>query len=542
MNIKKQFIGDTMWITLSLIGIMHALAFFVRDTGFELPLFIVFGVFTLILTWRSPINGLLIAFAEIFVGGHGHLLDVELFGFSLSIRMLIFVIVMAVWLYKVLPLPKGEVEGVAFRFNWMRDVPWLVLITAIALGTFIGFIQNDLLAAFDDINGYVVIGYLLPILTIKWGQTQKRQLLQVLFASVLWIVGFTIALAYAFTHIDGDNLHNLYTFVRDSRLAEVTLQVVGAEPSLLNSSLLKYGLAIEGDYWYRIFMPAQTVVMVGVLVAYSAMMYLWRKSKMPWFIGLVFGFSIMTMFLSLSRSFILGIIAGGLMLFVSAWFFGRAKVWIVTRTFNSVIISIVGFLVIIMIVQIPIPERPDLSDAAFFETSSETGRSEAVVSRWNLLEPMMEEIVASPILGSGFGETVTYESEDPRVLEQEDGGAYTTYRFEWGWHDIWLKMGLLGLAGFAWYIMSLLRVGWFTAQSRGYKWLVMGMVAGIVGIFVTHTFSPYLNHPIGLSLMLFVLPFIDWEGFVKKRRSGIEEVQKKKIIKQPVPIATSNMK
>jgi len=533
MNIKKQFIGDAMWITLSLIGIMNALAFFVRDTGFELPLFIAFGILTLILTWRSQLNGLLIAFAEIFVGGHGHLLDIDLFGFSLSIRMLIFAIVMAVWLYKILPLPKGEIEGVAVRFLAIRDLPWAILILAVIIGTLIGFLQNNPSAVFDDMNGYVVIGYLLPMLTIRWDQKKKRQLLQVLFASILWIVGLTVALAYAFTHIDGDNLHNLYTFVRDSRLAEVTLQVIGSDSGLLSR--------FEGDYWYRIFMPAQTIVMSGLLLMFSAMVYLWRKSKAPWFVWCIFGLSVMTILLSLSRSFILGTIAGALILFVTAWFFGKGKLWIPKRTIVSIIVSIVGLFVIIGIVQVPIPERPDLSDAAFFETSSETSRSEAVVSRWNLLDPMMDEIWESPILGSGFGKTVTYSSEDPRIISELGDSQYTTYRFEWGWQDIWLKMGLLGLLGFGWYFVSLLRAGWFTMQSKGHKWIVAGLIASIIALFVTHTFSPYLNHPIGLGLMLFIIPFIDWEGFSQKCKEANVEVRKKKLIKQPTTVVASNI-
>ncbi|MDP2631336.1 MAG: hypothetical protein Q8P30_01035, partial [Candidatus Uhrbacteria bacterium] len=34
--------------------------------------------------------------------------------------------------------------------------------------------------------------------------------------------------------------------------------------------------------------------------------------------------------------------------------------------------------------------------------------------------------------------------------------------------------------------------------------------------FVVHIFSPYLNHPIGLITMLFVLPFLDFEGLTLK--------------------------
>lgn len=541
MNMKKQFVGDAMWVTLSLIGIMHALAFFVRDTQLEIVLLICFGLLTVFLAWKSMLHGLLIAFAEIFVGGHGHLLDVDVFGFSLSLRMLIFGIVMVIWFIKYLWRARRTEELIDFKLNAVRDVPWMIIILAVALGTFIGFVQNNPGSAFDDMNGYVSIGYLLPMLTLVWSHENKRVLLQVLFASMIWIIGFTAILGYAFTHINGDILHNLYTFVRDARLVEVTLQVIDNKGGLLDLILVKFGLANAGDYWYRIFMPAQTVVMFGLLLMYAAMTYLWRKSKAPALVWIIFGMSTMTLFFSLSRSFILGATAGALMIFVSAWFFGKGKRWILGRTIGAFVVAALAMSAIWGIVHVPIPARPDLTDAAFFETSAQTGRTEAVVSRWNLLDALMDELTVNPILGSGFGEEVTYNSQDPRIISEQGGDVYSTYRLEWGWHDIWLKMGLLGLVGFGWYFVSLLRVGWLTARSKGHAWLVIGLMAGMIALFVTHIFSPYLNHPIGIGFMLFVLPFIDWDRFGKKQ-VVVKVVGQKKLIKQSVPIMTSHVK
>lgn len=541
MKISKQFIGDAMWITLSVIGITHALAFFVRDTGFELPVFIAFGIFVAIMTWRSQFNGLLIAFAEIFVGGHGHLLDIDVFGFSFSIRMLIFIIVMAIWLIRILPLPKGELEGVALRLIPSRDIPWLLLILAVIIGTIVGFLQNNPSAVFDDMNGYVVIGYLLLILTIEWTQTKRKQLLEVFFASLIWIIGFSIVLAFAFTHLDGKHLHDLYTFVRDSRLAEVTLQVIDNKGSLLEVYATKYDLVSSGDYWYRIFMPSQLVTIFGTLLMYSGMIYLWRKERLPWFVIILFIFSTLTLLLSLSRSFLLGTVVAGISIFISAWWFGSRRFWITQRTVLGILFSIISLLAIYAIVQIPIPTRPDLTDAAFFQTSAQTGREEAVVSRWNLLDAMKEPMLEHPILGSGFGKTVSYNSEDPRILSELGGQEYSTYRFEWGWHDILLKMGLLGLIAFGWYFVSALRAGWYTMNAHGHAWMIAGLVGGIVALFVAHTFSPYLNHPLGIGFMLFVIPFIDWQGWSRKYQRTVKvEEKKKKPISQPIPVTVSS--
>jgi hypothetical protein len=36
----------------------------------------------------------------------------------------------------------------------------------------------------------------------------------------------------------------------------------------------------------------------------------------------------------------------------------------------------------------------------------------------------------------------------------------------------------------------------------------VSLFAGLITLYVTHVFSPYLNHPIGLGYLLFLLPFL----------------------------------
>ncbi|MBU0614006.1 hypothetical protein KJ766_01830, partial [Patescibacteria group bacterium] len=215
---SRQFISNRTWIYLAGIFGMHALAWFIGDNWIALLVLIFIGIATFILTIKNLEDGLLIGVLEIFVGGHGHLFDAEIFGFSLSIRMVIFGAVMLGWLYHF-------IEGnVYFRFSALRDVPWILLVSAVILGSIIGFATNGFVFAFDDMNGYLAIGYILPFITINWTQKSKRELIIALFAGCLWLIIFTLALSYLFTHLDGKSLHELYVFVRDSRLAEITLQ------------------------------------------------------------------------------------------------------------------------------------------------------------------------------------------------------------------------------------------------------------------------------------------------------------------------------
>jgi hypothetical protein len=130
-----------------------------------------------------------------------------------------------------------------------------------------------------------------------------------------------------------------------------------------------------------------------------------------------------------------------------------------------------------------------------------------------MLDPLLAEIKTSAIFGAGFGKTITYQSSDPRVIAETGGGRYTTYRFEWGYLDLLLKMGVLGVASFFVYAWYYARASLYTAKKHGYDWLVYGLLGAVMSLFVINIFTPYLNHPIGLYFLLVAPVFLDFEGF-----------------------------
>ena len=54
----------------------------------------------------------------------------------------------------------------------------------------------------------------------------------------------------------------------------------------------------------------------------------------------------------------------------------------------------------------------------------------AANSRWNLLPILNAAGMEHPLLGSGLGRTVTYITEDPRLLVDNPTGEYTTFAFD----------------------------------------------------------------------------------------------------------------
>ncbi|MFH1631779.1 MAG: O-antigen ligase family protein [bacterium] len=496
--LAKQFIGKWTWWVLGGVAVTHLIAILVRDTSFELPALIAIAILTIAVAWKSLPHGLMIAFAEVFTGGHGHLLDADLFGVSVSIRMIIFVAIMIVWFVRWI---KRDLHP---RVILQRDAPWVVLAVAIAVGVLVGFLNNSPASVFDDANGYVAMLYLLPIISINWTQLLRRDLLQTLAAGAIWLTLSTLTLSFLFTHLDGKALDPVYKFVRDSRLAEITLQVPDATQLFV-------------DYYYRIFLPSQMFIVVMSIIMIAAFLMLWRSQRMPELTALSFALLASAGILSMSRSFLLGFAAASVVLFVFSLRVGKRAVSNVTRrSVTAILLAALGFGIAWSTVAFPFPPNPDISDASFYKTSAEVGREAGVTSRWQLVGPMMEKISESPIIGSGFGTEVAYTSDDPRLREQTGDGVISTYRFEWGYYDVWLKMGALGLIAIALYFITLMRATWFTIQRNGHAWLAAGLGASILALYIINIFSPYMNHPIGIMLMLFALPFIDFEGLARK--------------------------
>ncbi len=495
------------WI-VSAIALVHVVAFFVNDTLFEAIFLLSLSCAVLFLGVLSLEYAIGVAFVELFVGGHGHLLAANVGGFPLSLRMSFFLAVFGAFAFHVLRTKRG----VAFVF-W-RDIGWILLGVGVLFAGVIGFLSNQRGLAFDDANGYIFALYLLPILFVQWTKASLQKFGQLFVGSIVWLGGFTLLLSYLFTHLNGKQTHVLYTFVRDSRLAEVTLQAVSNSSQEVQSGFAAALLGVDG-YWYRIFMQSQIFLIVGLVICITFALFKYRDKWLPgsfvWLASLFAAGSI----LSFSRSFLLGLVASLPVIFVSMFAVpGKRVQTFFSRSVLFACIAFLGVFSVFLSIALPVPPRADIQDAAFYKTASDSGRNLAVSSRWQLLNPMLQEIKKNPVIGSGFGKEVTFISDDPRVRAQNPSGEWTTYRFEWGFLDLWLKMGLLGLLGYSFIFVAFFLVAFYSKRS----WFAWAAFASIVFLFATHFFTPYLNHPLGIGLILFFVPFLDWESIPTPRR------------------------
>ncbi len=496
--ILKQFYDRNTLYGMGALLAVHAAAWFTQHTVWSAIPFAILVIGVCIVTKRSLVWGFALAMLEIFVGGHGHMIDVSLGGVTLGIRQGIFVAVMLGTLYHII------VNHVRPRFVAERDLPFVFLAGAIALGTISGFTRNSFSAAFDDMNGYATLAYLLPLSMIVWTQEAKRVLLWTFALAATWVAASSLALLFAFTHLPVQGIWALYGFVRDARLAEVTL---------LSGPAWLVGLLPNGPWYFRVFEPAQFYVMTFTLVLCSALMFAIKDWRTRWMIALPLTAMLAIDIAGQSRSFWLGLCGATVVLGMIVFTEKNAiKEIMKVEAIGAVAVAVAAVCLWTLVV-FPFPPRPDLTSSPYYKGQEDDTRNLAVSSRWNLLGPMMDKIGEQPLWGSGFGTTVTYVSDDPRIRANNGTGEYTTYRFEWGYQDIWLKMGIPGILAFGFYFLSVLRAVHrsYTAREET-RWLSMGLASGVLALFIAHIFSPYLNHPIGLGFIVFVLPFFAWNN------------------------------
>lgn len=482
--VTNQFFGKPFWTTLALLAGTFVVALLVFSTPALAALALAFaGLATLVVSWKRPELGIMIAFAELFANSHGHLISYSIGGFSLSLRMVIFAAVMLAWVAAV------ATKRARLAINDWRFAIFVPLFASVALGFAVGFGQNETLKAFKDGNAYLYLAYLLPILSVEWDAAKKRLLLQVFAASATWVVVLTLGLLYVFTHFPEWMLGHAYKFIRDTRTGELT--------------------KMAGNI-FRIFLQAQLSVVFALYVVAPFLLLRSVARRAWWQITLIFTALISVVLISLSRSFWIGIIAGDVALLALVWIDAWPGLRAMSRAVGSVALATVfAALLLVGIVLFPLPYRVgrvgDLTDL-FSERTTDLS-DVAISSRWNLLPPLMDEIKSAPLLGAGFGEEVTFKTDDPRARAINPDGTWTTYALEWGWLELWLKMGILGPIAFIALFVGMVR-GLWPYLKGGQSWIGIAFVSSLVMLYATHVFSPYLNHPLGLGMLLLFVPFL----------------------------------
>jgi O-antigen ligase len=477
---REQFFGKEFRLILAALAgtfVVSAVAF---ETPFAAVITLAAGLVALGFTLKRLEWGIAVAFAELFANSNGHLTDTTLGGFVVSMRMAAFAGVMLG--YAILVARRKA----ALPVRDPRLAPFLLLAAAVAIALVLGSRANGFGNAFADGNAYLYAAYVLPILSVRWDAMRQRLLLQTLAAGTVWVTILTLGLVFVFSHVDPAVLGGVYRFVRDTRTAELTMLAPGV---------------------YRVFLQAQ--ISVGFFLTLISPL-LWSKvsRKERWIRVAIFALASAVISISFSRSFWVGLTVAGI---VSLALMVRYMTVPWRQTVSAGVSYATGIVLSFALIAIIILSPPRIAsfgslEGLFAARGTDTADN-AIDSRAKLFTPMLDDIEANPLIGYGFAKTVTFVSDDPRVRAQHPDGLWTTYSFEWGWLDLWLKMGVLGVIAFVWIFAAAVNGLWDGVKGP-HAWLHVGLICSLVMLAVTHAFSPYLNHPLGIGILLFLLPFM----------------------------------
>jgi len=486
--------GYVLLELLSWIGYNYpplSLAFFI----------VVVGAVTVLAVYR-PGLAVVAVLGELFVGSQGgYMLAVgpaNIDGAILSLRMGLFLAVLGPWLAKtLLTLVRRQ------KLQWLSDMkesglllPYVLLLVIFGFGALRGWLAgNGFGNVFFDANGYAFFA-LFPAFVEGLRDLKVRQWLwYVLAAAITVSVAKALAVMYFFSHRIYEVAANMYVWVRDTRVGEVTI--------------------MSADF-HRVFFQSHLYVLVGLFVVFmfAARGKLFRGYAF-WLPFGLFVWGIVAMLLGLSRSYWFGGFVGFLaMIALLLWTRSGRGLWR-----RMLVIAPAGLLLAIGLIAavyvFPFPDKTgDLSFASLMGGRAFLVAGEAAAnSRWDLLAVLWPVAFEHPIFGSGLGTTVTYTTSDPRLLADIPDAQYTTFAFEWGYHDLWIKFGALGLIVYAWLIAAILKPYMLalravrkseSAKGRKDTLIIIGIVAGMVAMLATNVFSPYLNHPLGIGLLMAV--------------------------------------
>lgn len=446
-------------------------------TGADNIFYLLIILAVLILTIKDLRWGFYAVMAELMIGSQGHLFDLTVAGHQLSLRKGLFITVLLVWLIGLF-FHKGREF---FKSKFLSY--YLLLFVFIILAAISGPLNNSPVSWFHDFNGWL-FWLLAPAAFSVINNYQKvKEVLTVFFSGLIFLSAKTLYLLILFAYGQPQFVDSVYLWLRNSRLAEPTF---------------------IADNLFRIFAPSQIYLLAGFFIALTLLFFdRWLKIKknLLWTAVALSGLALM---ISLSRSYWVGWFGGSIFLLGYLLFKIKIPFKVLVRQTSSLIVMMTVALVFLQAL------TGNFVQAALGARLGQALSDPAGQSRSQQLKPLTEKIFSQPWLGSGFGAEVSYVSSDPRVLNDHPDGRYTTYAFEWGYLDIWLKLGLFGLLA---YFLLMVKIGLAGLKSGP---VGIGLAAGLAAIAITSVFSPYLNHPLGIGYIIIMSAIIGIEQNAKE--------------------------
>ncbi len=452
----RQDLQPWFWVMVGLFAVADGLSWISFQSPSLMPWIfglILLGLLGLGLRW--PWLPALVGLGELTVGGKGYLWFLTIGPERVSFRIGLFGLVMLLsfwhwWRSRPRPqIPLGR--------------PVILLLAWVAIMAAVGWFKGyGLSGTWLDANGWLFVSIIFAW-TVLWPKrTDWRDwVLAVVLAGVTYLGIKTWLMAVLFSH-QPEQINQIYRWIRNSGVGEITL---------------------IRDSAYRIFFQSHVYSLFGLLITLAG--FVWRRAPRWWMWPMLAG--ALGTYISWSRRFWVGLAAGLLVLVIIS--LGRLGWRQQVRWLILVPLAGSVWLLATWAYHWPyvFPSPGTSGQNIVMARLTAKQSTQASNARLNQLEPLRQAILQSPLIGHGFGTTLTYYSTDPRVR-----GWRTTAAFELGYLDFLLKAGVVGLGLLAWLTVRLMKLVWRSSTP----WLWIG---GLTALYVLHLTTPYLNHPLGLG-------------------------------------------
>lgn len=491
---EKQF----LWWIVGAVGLVEALSYAGwHHAAINAGGWIALTLLTFLVAHRNLKWGICLLFAELCIGSKGYLFSISVGSFDVSLRLGLF---LALFLaYAVIICTERRIHFFAWQF-WRQ---YAALVSVVLIGVVIGFFRgNQPMQIFLDANGFLYLGLILPLTHAIRSSQDLILLLRVMLAAIIAMIIKTLSLLFFFSHSGffGDSWISVYKWVRDTGVGEVTWYPSGFVRVFFQSHI----------YVVFLFFVLLMLLVVALYRSEKLRVFFAEKQTRQWWALL--SLSSATLFLGYSRSFWAG--AAAALLLAAHWIVFMKRLSLKRSAVLAGMLFLsgcIGFFLTFVLVNIPLRGTQGVSSASLItDRASNLATESAAASRWQLIQPLLRAGLRHPLLGSGFGATLSFKTADPRVVAEHPDGIQTTYSFEWGYLDLLYKVGIVGVLVYAWLLIVVVREVVRrlrmpdTESVISQHALMTGLLFGTVALMCIHVFTPYLNHPLGIGWILLV--------------------------------------
>ncbi len=480
---QKDIIGIV--IILALCELFSFFSYLYHPLGYVIAAAII--ILAIVMSVKDLFYGFLIIIIELLIGSQGYLFSIAEEPNRISLRIGLWTAVMVVWISKeLIGIYKSKRLPYSIKiFPYLK--PLGLLLISIAVAALIGYLRgNEMSFIIDEGKRWAYLIFIVPFFTLCASSEKRRWLLVSLAAAGFWIAIKSFGMLFIFSH-EMPLLDHLYMWTRSTLLGEIT--------RLPNK-------------FTRVFLQSQVFVIPAFFISIG--FFVKKAAEQKWHLTtplfknlIASSFFFCVILISLSRSFWVGTALG--------LFFGLSLAFIYFRpnmkhigaiALYGASVALLSAILLIIAVRFPFP-RPtsDLSTSILTDRATEFEAGAA--SRWSLLPVMKNAILEQPIFGQGLGKSLSYISSDPRVRQNDASGLYTTHAFEWGWLDLWMKLGLLGLGAYLWLLYLIVKSTFRLIRTRPHT--ALPAIASLVALIALNFFTPYLNHPLGFGYLAMLM-------------------------------------